>query len=489
MTKRTRIFIGILVAYALGVAFLMFRQLGDIDPRYRESAEESLVDTAHLLAALVEHASGDGVLHVESLEPVFRSLYARRFSADIYGVEKTRVELRMTVVDRNGSVVFDSQSAALGADHSRWHDVYLALRGQYGARTTADIEGDARTSVMYVAVPVRDSSAASGGAIMGAVSVGKPVQSFGQFIEAARKKTLLLGATSVVAVLLLVVILSVWLVRPFGVIADYVRYVRAQRSFSLPRLGRRAVGAIGAAYDEMRDALAGRNYVADYVQTMTHEVKGPLSAIRGAAELLQEPMAEADRARFVANIARETQRIQELVDRMMELTALETRKSLDKAVPVPLRALVEEIAASASAAAEARGLVVSGLPGEARPVVEGDVFLLQRAVANLVDNAIDFSPPDGTVTIEVIGRTRSCDVIVRDAGPGIPQFAEGKVFEKFYSLARPATKKKSTGLGLSFVKEIAELHRGRVTLKNGAGGGAVATLSLPRAPGREAQGD
>ena len=138
--------------------------------------------------------------------------------------------------------------------------------------------------------------------------------------------------------LLLVVILSVWLVRPFGVIADYVRYVRAERSFSLPRLGRRALGAFGAAYDEMRDALAGRNYVADYVQTLTHEVKGPLSAIRGAAELLQEPMADADRARFVANIARETQRIQELVDRMMELTALESRKSLDRAAPVPLRA-------------------------------------------------------------------------------------------------------------------------------------------------------
>ena len=91
--------------------------------------------------------------------------------------------------------------------------------------------------------------------------------------------------------LLLVIILSIWLVRPFGVLADYVRYVREQRSFSLPRLGRRALGAIGAAYDEMRDALAGRNYVADYVQTLTHEVKSPLSAIRGAAELLQEPHA------------------------------------------------------------------------------------------------------------------------------------------------------------------------------------------------------
>jgi two-component system sensor histidine kinase CreC len=481
VTKRNRIFAGILVAYALGVAFLMYRQLADIDPRYRESAEESLVETAQLLAALIEHASPEGALRVDALEPVFRTVYARRFKADIYGVEKTRVELRATVMDRWGKVVFDSRGAELGADHSQWHDVFLALRGEYGARTTADIEGDPRTSVMYVAVPIHDLSPAGGGAIIGAVSVGKPVQSFGQYVEAARKKTLELGATSVVAVLLLVVILSVWLVRPFGVISDYVRYVRAERSFSLPRLGRRALGAFGAAYDEMRDALAGRNYVADYVQTMTHEVKGPLSAIRGAAELLQEPMADADRARFVANIARETQRIQELVDRMMELTALESRKRLEPAAPVPLRALAAEVSASAAPTALARGLVVELLPGDDDPVVEGDAFLLQRALANLVDNALDFSPPGGRVDVELVVHARSVDVVVRDAGPGIPEYAEDKVFEKFYSLARPATAKKSTGLGLSFVKEIAELHRGRVTLKNGVGGGAVATLSLPRA--------
>ncbi|MGZ5131022.1 MAG: two-component system sensor histidine kinase CreC [Caldimonas sp.] len=481
MTKRTRIFIGILVAYALGVAFLMYRQLGDIDPRYRESAEESLVETAQLMAALIENASPDGVLRVDSLEPVFRTLYARRFKADIYGVEKTRVELRATVVDRWGTVLFDSRSSQVGADHSQWHDVYLALRGQYGARTTADVDGDPRTSVMYVAVPVHDLSVGGGGAIVGAVSLGKPVQSFGQFVDAARRKTLQLGATSVVAVLLLVIILSVWLVRPFGVIADYVRYIRAQRSFNLPRLGRRALGAIGAAYDEMRDALAGRNYVADYVQTLTHEVKGPLSAIRGAAELLQEPMAEVDRVRFIANIARETQRIQEMVDRMLELTALESRKSLDHAVPVALGTLVAEVAASAAPSAFARGVTIDVDVGAATAaVVDGDAFLLQRAVANLLDNALDFSPRGSRVTIEVVVHARSCDVVVRDTGPGIPEYAEGKVFEKFYSLPRPATAKKSTGLGLSFVKEIAELHRGRVTLKNGAHGGAVATLSLPR---------
>ncbi|HWK84228.1 MAG TPA: two-component system sensor histidine kinase CreC [Caldimonas sp.] len=479
MTKRNRIFIGLLVAYALGVAFLMYRQLGDIDPRYRESAEESLVETAQLMAALIENASLDGNLRVEQLEPVFRTLYARRFSADIYGIEKTRVELRVTVVDRWGTVIFDSRSLALGADHSQWHDVYLALHGRYGARTTADVEGDPRTSVMYVAVPIRETASDGAGAIVGAVSVGKPVQSFGQFIEAARRKTLLLGVTSVVAVALLVMILSVWLVRPFGLIADYLRYVREQRSFSLPRLGRRALGAIGAAYDEMRDALAGRNYVADYVQTLTHEVKGPLSAIRGAAELLQEPMPDADRTRFIANIARETQRIQELVDRMLELTALESRKSLDRAVPVSIGPLVAEVAAAAGPAALARGLAIEANCAASLPVVDGDAFLLQRAVANLVANALDFSPPGGKVRIDVVAQARTCDIVVSDSGPGIPEYAESKVFEKFYSLPRPATAKKSTGLGLSFVKEIAELHRGRVTLKNSRDGGAVATLSLP----------
>jgi two-component system sensor histidine kinase CreC len=261
-----------------------------------------------------------------------------------------------------------------------------------------------------------------------------------------------------------------------------VRYVRAQRSFSLPRLGRRALGAIGAAYDEMRDALAGRNYVADYVQTLTHEVKGPLSAIRGAAELLQENMPEADRARFIANIARETQRIQELVDRMLELTALESRRSLDGAVPVGLGALAADVVAGAAPSALARGLslAVVGEPA-ANAFVVGDAFLLQRALANLIDNALDFSPKGGAVEVEAVVHARSCDLVVRDRGPGIPEYAEDKVFEKFYSLARPATAKKSTGLGLSFVKEIAELHRGRVTLKNRVGGGAVATLSLPRA--------
>ena len=230
----------------------------------------------------------------------------------------------------------------------------------------------------------------------------------------------------------------------------------------------------------MRDALAGRNYVADYVQTLTHEVKSPLSAIRGAAELLQEAMPDADRARFVANIVRETQRIQELVDRMMELAALEQRQGLDKPVPVSLKPLLEELVASAEAAGAPRRVVVA-LDAPADAQVDGDAFLLRRAIGNLLDNALDFSPAGARVTLSLVPRERSVDVTVRDHGPGIPDYADDKVFEKFYSLARPHSQRKSTGLGLAFVKEIAELHDGRASLRNADGGGALATLSLPRA--------
>ena len=466
---------GILLAYAFGVGVLMYRLLGDIDPRYRESAEESLVETAHLIAATLEASSADGTLRAEVLAPVFESLYARRFKADIFGFEKTRVELRLVVTDAAGKVVFDSTQRHLGEDYAQWHDVWRALQGEYGARTTPDIDNDNRTAVMYVAAPVQVKQR-----IIGAVSVGKPVQSFGQFVDAARRKTLLVGATSVVAVLLLVVIVSVWLVRPFGLIADYVRYVREQRSFSLPRLGRRALGAIGAAYDEMRDALAGRNYVADYVQTLTHEVKSPLSAIRGAAELLQEPgMPQAERQRFLANITREAGRIQEMVDRMMELTALETRRSLDSVAPVALKPLLEELAGAAQDAAAPRGIRIT-VDASMDAAVEGDAFLLRRAVSNLLDNAVDFSPQGGEVELSLRVDARVVHIRVRDRGPGIPEYAQDKVFEKFYSLARPHSRKKSTGLGLAFVKEIASLHHGRIELANAPGGGALATLSLPR---------
>lgn len=474
MSTRNRVFLGILLIYIFSVGFVLHNIIDDLDPRYRESAEESQVETAYLLASVIEQDLGAEDHQLQILQGTFRSLYAKRFNAQIYSLNKTRVEMRVYVTDRSGKVIFDSTGQADGQDFSRWRDVRMALTGEYGARTTRDVEADPRTSVMYVSVPIHRD-----GVIAGTVTVGKPVLSFGQFVANARHKIIGAGVSAVIAFVLLALIVSVWLVRPFGFIGDYIRFVRQQRNFSPRSLVRRALVMIGSAWNEMRDALAGRQYVSEYVQALTHEIKSPLSAIRGAAELLQEPMPEEQRTRFIGNITRESLRIQSLVDRLLELASLEARRALDNNGNVNFSRIVEDCVQAAETAALLREI---RLVRHIRPdeQVEGDAFLLERAVANLLDNAVDFSPAGGLIEISLQRRRRRLELHIRDHGAGIPDFATGRVFDKFYSLARPHSGRKSSGLGLAFVREIASLHHGHISLGNTTGGGAEAVLTLPR---------
>lgn len=485
MSRRTRIFLALVAVYAIGMAALLYQLLGDLDPRYRESAEEGLVETAQLLATVIEQDVDQGALPPDRIAGIFRDLYARRFSAQVYSLHKTRVELRAYVTNRYGTVVYDSTGRDLGKDYSNWRDVRNTLRGEYGSRTTRDVPQDPRSSVMYVGAPIRWE-----GEIVGAVTIGKPVQSLGQFVSAARGNIISVGVASGFSVLLLACVLSFWLIRPLGITSDLLSALRTawwrdtegRRHFS-PRRAWRAVRAqTRAAAQEVRDAIAGRNYVHEYVEQLTHELKSPISAIRGAAELLQEPSMPAEQQqRFAASIARETLRLQEAVDRMMELTALESRRLLKDQQRVDLAPLLHELAAGARAQAPALRVDVRVTADLA---VEGDPFLLRRAIGNLLDNAVGFSSPgDGhkpDIVLRLAREGRMARVEVRDHGPGVPSFAEGKVFDKFFSLARPGSSKRSTGLGLAFVREIATLHQGSITLGNaGDPPGALAVLRLP----------
>jgi two-component system sensor histidine kinase CreC len=113
--------------------------------------------------------------------------------------------------------------------------------------------------------------------------------------------------------------------------------------------------------------------------------------------------------------------------------------------------------------------------------VRGDAFLLGQAVSNLVQNAIEFAPAGSEVAVTLRADGERVVVVVIDRGPGVPDYALEKIFDRFYSLPRPDTGRKSSGLGLSIVREIARLHGGEVTLVNGADGGARAELGLPLA--------
>ena len=112
--------------------------------------------------------------------------------------------------------------------------------------------------------------------------------------------------------------------------------------------------------------------------------------------------------------------------------------------------------------------------------MSGDPFLLQQALGNLLDNAIEFSPEDGEIVVAVTADPSHIAISVRDQGQGAPDYALEHMFERFYSLPRPATGRKSTGLGLAFVREVARLHGGSADFSNRPEGGALARIHLPR---------
>ena len=162
---------------------------------------------------------------------------------------------------------------------------------------------------------------------------------------------------------------------------------------------------------------------------------------------------------------------------MLRLAQVEQRRGLDERVPIALAPLVDELIEAQAARIAARRLRVENSlsPGA---VVTGERFLVRQAFGNLLDNAIDFTPDAGAISVSAVASSRDLLVRIFNQGQPIPDYALPRVTERFYSLPRPATGRKSTGLGLSFVLEVAELHSGAFEIRNEAGG-VAAELRLP----------
>ena len=433
-----------------------------------------MVDSANIIAAFVASDLRDGELDIEALNGVATRLATAQPQALVYEVTKVNVDMRLMVTDATGLVRFDSSGRLLGRSLAEYNDFIRTMRGEYGARTTRDNKDDPESTVLYVSAPIK-----AGDSIKGIVTLGEPTAGLNQFLTLAKRKIYSATAVAAISVLVAGLAAAFFLTRPIGLLLDYIKLLRETRPSTLPRLGRGMAGIVGRTFDEMREALQSRGYVERYVQTLTHELKSPLSAVRGAAELINDQMPSADRQRFLDNILSETQRMQTVIDRLLELATLERRRGLEHATNVSIAKVLNEARVATTAQAERAGVRVE-CSSQGDLELRGDEVLLRQAVINLVNNAIEFSPHGGKVELTAEPSQNAITIICRDHGCGIPHYARDKIFERFYSLQRPSSGKKSTGLGLSFVREIAELHRGKIQVENAVGGGVLARLTLAR---------
>jgi two-component system sensor histidine kinase CreC len=467
-----RILLGYFLIVGLAAWFLLNVFVAEVKPGVRSTLEDTLVDTAELLAGVVAEDMKSGALQASPKLAGMHDYGRRRVSVVINGVTKRKLDYRVYIADARGIVIYDSEGAATGKDYSRWNDVYLTLQGKYGARSTRTVEGDDRSTVMHVAAPIMD-----GERIIGVLTVAKPLSSVQAFVDRSQRKILQRGTVLLVLSLLIGLAFAWWLARALRQLMHYVSEAEAGHKVAPPALGNNEIGTLGGALHAMRTRLEGKEYAEQLMHTLAHELKSPIAAIQGSAELLAEGVPAEEARHFLDNILSQNARQKQLIDKLLALVRVEQQQGLDGAGPVGLAALLDQVAADADSRLRQRGLRLL-LNAPAQLTVRGDALLLRQAVGNLLDNAIDFAPQDGAVRIDLARDAAEAVIAIVDGGPGIPDYAVERVFERFYSLPRP-TGAKSTGLGLPFVREVAALHGGSVTVANAEQGGCRAELRLP----------
>lgn len=477
-----RFFVGYVVVAAVAVLLAMQLFTDQFVPGVRQSVEETLVQTANLLAEMAGReiagagrtAAKRGQDGTGGIEAVFQAYSARRFQARIYGVIKNEPDLRVYVTDQAGRVVFDSLGRDLGQDYSRWLDVSRTLKGQYGARTSRESEYDSSSSVMYVAAPIlRD------GRIVGVLSVGKPSRSFQSFIDLARAQAWRSAYWLFALALVLALAFSFWMTRDLRRLVAHANEVAEGKRDRIPIEGRSELRRLAQALEHLRAELDGKAHVEKVTQLLAHELKSPIAAIHGAVELLPDETDPTRRARLETNIAAETGRLQRIVEGVLNLARAESRGRLEGVEDIALDELLRDVL---DTRAERLATKALNLHADLEPVrVAGNRFLLRQAAANLLDNAIDFSPAGGALFVTLAATEGQARLRIRDQGPGIPDYALPRLFERFYSVPRPDSGERSSGLGLNLVQEVARLHHGGIELGNHPEGGAEARLNLPAA--------
>jgi signal transduction histidine kinase len=237
----------------------------------------------------------------------------------------------------------------------------------------------------------------------------------------------------------------------------------------------------------VRDLTKTKEYEklkSDMISLMSHELRTPLTSINGFAELISlDDTIPAQAKEFVTIIANESQRMSRMINTFLSVTQLQ-RKDKQEVFKIPLRLdeVVRDTIATLQPVAKKKRIRLVEQPAHRLPPVAADKSLITQAVKNLLNNAIKYSPERTTVTVSTALEAESVRVSVEDRGFGIPSESRDRVWEKFYRVVRDGQEKdeESTGLGLSFVREVIEQHGGSVAVDSQEGRGSKFSFTLPR---------
>lgn len=487
----------------LPIAGVLF--LGEYERRLETAEVRAMTDQARLLAASVAR---EGALQAE----LFEELVVRA------KIQDTRLRL----VDRAGHVVADSQHLVsaqprpprtdrenvlyrVGAflmrpivrlvrppDPSLQVDFYENAARLEGPEITAALrhaeEGlekkiaasGQRSVTLYRTVPV-----VVGGWTVGAVVASKSTFTILQDLYAVRLRVMRIFVASVIVAILVSLFFAATVVNPLRQLRVDARAVLDRRNRlrghfkGSKRLDE--IGELSRALERiMRRLDAHVTFIETFAADVVHELKNPLASIRNAGEMIADVANPAERMRFVHIIEQEVARMERMLSGVRDISLIDAELVREEPTAFDLVPLVSDIVEGFRLREGSRLRFELQLGSTDPLVVEASRDRLIQVLENLLDNAASFSPPGGTVAIEIGAENGFVVARVSDQGPGIPDLTRSRIFDRFFTHRPDARHEGHTGLGLAIVKAIVEAYGGSITAAN-TERGAVFTVKLPRA--------
>ena len=479
-----RIFLSISLTAGLGFGGYAYWMMDEIKRQHAISTERALFDIANILSSQLSSKVKNGIIDTSDFDGTFKNLKKLSFEAVIHDFVIKKSNINVFITDKKKVVLYDSRSKKNVGKSVNWRDVNLTLKGEYGARSTQEDINDEFSHVFYVSSPIWDKNRSAYPPkldnIIGVVSVSKSTESFKNFVFGGQDRIILMVVTLFIAALTLALLFSYWLTRPISGLIKYAQAVARGETSKPPKTSSGEFQKLGTAFEGMRISLEKKESVKNYVNDVTHALKSPLTTIKATAELLENEVPQ-DKTHLFSNIEAEAERANKLLNDLLRIAHLETQIGLNKKEKVSLKKLADETLQSLEPLIQKKKINMIVKWGQSNPVITGERFLILQIFENLILNAIEFSPTEGTILIESLDDDEFDQIFVRDQGPGIPEYAKDKIFNKFYSLERP-TGVKSTGLGLSFVREALSFHNGLIQLEQPINEmtGANFKLSFPK---------
>jgi signal transduction histidine kinase len=314
--------------------------------------------------------------------------------------------------------------------------------------------------------------------------VGRLMDSQAVFLAPLRRAFAGVGAGALLLSLALGTLLAWRATRPLRAVSDTARRIIATGDLSARVPAPSGGGELAELVRQLNTVLA-RNATLitaqrETLDNLAHDLRTPLARLRGIADLaLQNQGDPAATREALADCLEESERVLRLLETLLDVTAAETGTLPLRRAPVDLRTVVSDAADLYREVAEEKKITVE-IAAPAEVMVEADALRLGQVVANLVDNALKYTPAGGCVCVTARREDGVGAIEVSDTGPGVPAEEREKIWRRLYR-SDASRSQRGLGLGLSLVKAIVEAHRGTVAVDDASGGGARFTVRLPMA--------